>query len=146
MLRNEEKLSFTLFGQMKPGTLSRGKTIQSGVRANKVVEKDEHGNEVVGRSKGRKALFGLVPCFELLVKALNKVVGDVVVKTLDTDVLDIKQCFDGHLVGKIAVTNNGSWRSQRFYGFQNGESLWAVPVAVKMETKDKASLTVENEP
>ena len=41
----------------------------------KVVEEDEHGNEVVGGSKRRKALLGFVPCLELLVKALNEVVG-----------------------------------------------------------------------
>ena len=80
MLRNEQKLTFTLFGQMKTGTLSRGKAVQGGMRADKVVEKDEHGNEVIGGREGRKSLFGLVPGLELLVEALNEVVGDVIVK------------------------------------------------------------------
>ena len=57
------------------------------MRADEVVEKDEHGNEVVGRRKGRKALFGLVPGLELLVEAFNEVVGNVVVETLHTDML-----------------------------------------------------------
>ena len=65
---------------MKSGTLSRSKAVQGGVRADKVVEEDKHGNEVVGRSKRGKALLGFVPCLELLVEALNEVVGDVVVE------------------------------------------------------------------
>ena len=48
------------------------------MRADKVVEKDEHGNEVVGASKRRKTLLGLVPSLELLVKALDEVVGDII--------------------------------------------------------------------
>ena len=61
--------------------------MQGGVRADKVVEKDEHGNEIVGRSKGRKALFGFVPCLKLLVEALDEVVCNIIVETLHTDVL-----------------------------------------------------------
>ena len=57
------------------------------MRADEVVEEDKHGNEVVGRSKRGKALLGLVPCFELLVEALNEVVGDVVVE------LSTRICF-----------------------------------------------------
>lgn len=75
--------------------------------ADEIVEKDEHGNEVVGRSKGRKALFGLIPCLELLVKALNEVVGDVVAEALHADVLNAIQRLDGHLVGRVTVADNG---------------------------------------
>ena len=102
-LRNEEKHALTLFGQMKAGALSRSKVVQGGVRADEVVEEDEHGNEVVGRSKRGKALLGLVPCLELLVKALDEVVGDVIVEALHTDMLNTMQRFNGHLVGKVAV-------------------------------------------
>jgi len=55
--------------------------------ADEVVEEDEHGNEVVGRSKRGKALLGFVPCLKLLVKALNEVVGNVVVETLHANML-----------------------------------------------------------
>ena len=41
------------------------------MRADEVVEKDEHGNEVVGRGKRGKALFGFVPSLELLI--INKI-------------------------------------------------------------------------
>ena len=92
---------------MKAGTLGRGKVVQGGVRADEVVEKDEHGNEVVGRSKGRKALFGCVPSLELLVEALNGVVGNVVVEALNADVLNPTQRLDRHLVGKVTVADNG---------------------------------------
>lgn len=57
--------------------MRRSKVVQGGVRADEVVEEDEHGNEIVGGREGRKALFGFVPCLELLVEALNEVVGNV---------------------------------------------------------------------
>ena len=116
------------------------------MRANEVVEKDEHGNKVVGRREGRKALLGFVPCLELLVKTLNEVVGNVVVETLHTDMLDSMQRFDRHLVGKIAVAHNGPRSPHRLHGFQYGKSLWAVPAAIQMEAEDKACFAVQNEP
>ena len=96
---------------MKSGALSRSKAVQGGVRADKVVEEDKHGNEVVGRSKRGKALFGFVPRLERLVEALNEVVGNVIVKTLNTDVLNPIQHFNRHLVGKVSVTHNGFRRT-----------------------------------
>ena len=73
----------------------------------KVVEEDEHGNEVVGGSKRRKALLGFVPCLELLVEALNEVVGNDVVEALHADVLNPTQRLDRHPVGKVTVADNG---------------------------------------
>ena len=81
------------------------------MRADEVVEKDEHGNEVVGRSKRGKALLGFVPCLELLVEALNEVVGNVVVEALHADVLYPMQRLDRHLVSKVTVTHNGVRRA-----------------------------------
>lgn len=114
--------------------------------ADEVVEEDEHGNEVVGRSKRGKTLLGFVPSLKLLVKALNEVVGDVVVEALDTDVLNPVQRFNRHLVGKVAVGDNGLGRPHRLHGFQNGKRLWAVPVGREMESENKACLAVQNEP
>lgn len=131
---------------MKSGTLSRSKAVQGGIGTYEVVEEDEHGNEVVGRSKRGKALFGLVPCLELLVEALNEVVGDVVVEALHTDMLNPMQCLNGHLVGEVTVTHNGLRSSHRLHGFQYGKPLRAVPVAVEMETKNKTGFAVQNEP
>ena len=45
-----------------------------------VVEEEEHGNEVVSGGEGCKSLFGFVPGLELLVEALDEVVGDVIAK------------------------------------------------------------------
>ena len=86
-LCNEQKLSFAFFGQVEAGTLSRSKTIQGGVRADEVVKEDEHGNKVVGGSKRGKALLGLVPSLELLVKALNEVVGNIIVEAFHANML-----------------------------------------------------------
>ena len=91
--------------------MSWGEVVQGGMRAYEVVEKDEHGNEVVGRREGRKTLFSLVPSLELLVKTINEVVGNVIVKTLNTDVLNPIQHFNRHLVGKVSVTHNGFRRT-----------------------------------
>ena len=85
------------------------------MRADEVVEKDEHGNEAVGRSKGRKTLLGLVPSLELLVKALNKVVGGVVMEALHADMLDAIEGLNRHPVGRITVADNG-WKR----GFPKG--------------------------
>lgn len=76
-----------------------------------VVEENKHGNEVVGRRKGRKSLFGLVPGLELLVEALNEVVGNVVVEALNTDMLYPMQCLNRHLIGGVAVADNGPRRA-----------------------------------
>lgn len=76
-----------------------------------VVEEDEHGNEVVGGSKRGKALFGLVPSLELLVKALDEVVGDVIAEALNADMLNPMQRLNRHLIGKVAVADNGLRRT-----------------------------------
>jgi len=41
------------------------------MRTDKIEEKHKHGNQVIGAFKGRKAPFGFVPSFELLVKTFN---------------------------------------------------------------------------
>lgn len=76
-----------------------------------VVEEDKQGNEVVGRRERGKALFGFVPCLELLVKTLDEVVGNVIVKTLYADMLDAMQRLNRHLVGGVAVADNGFRRT-----------------------------------
>ena len=68
---------------MEAGTLSRSKAVQGRVRADEVVEKDEHGNEVV----------------------------DVVVEALHADVLNPMQRLDRHLIGKVTVAHNGARRA-----------------------------------
>ena len=77
------------------------------MRADEVVEKDEHRNEVVGRREGRKALLGFVPSLELLVEALYEVVGNIIVEALHANVLYPMQRLDRHLIGKVAVAHNG---------------------------------------
>ena len=74
------------------------------MRADEVVEKDEHGNEVVGRSERGKALFGLVPGLELFVKAFDQIVGNIVLKALNAYVPGtVKNRLDRNIVGRITV-------------------------------------------
>ena len=54
------------------------------MRADEVVEKDEHGNEVV---------------------------GNVVVEALHADVLNPMQRLDRHLIGEVTVAHNGARRA-----------------------------------
>ena len=76
-----------------------------------VVEEDEHGNEVVGRSERGEPLFGFVPCLELFVKTLNKIVGDIVVEAFYTDMFHPMQHLDRHLIGKVTVADDSTRRA-----------------------------------
>ena len=68
--------------------------------ANKVKEKDEQGNQVIGTFKRGKALFGFVPSLELLVKAFDQIVRNVVFKALNANVLStVKNGLNRNLVG-----------------------------------------------
>lgn len=70
------------------------------MRANKVKEKDEQGNQVVGTFKRGKTLFGFVPSLELLVKAFDQIVRNVVFKALNSNVLSaVKNGLNRNLVG-----------------------------------------------
>lgn len=68
--------------------MGRSEVIQRGRRTDEVVEIDEYGNKVVGRSERGKALLGFVPGLELLTESLYEVVCNIVVEALDADVLD----------------------------------------------------------
>ena len=49
-----------------------------------------------------------LPGLELLVEALNEVVGDVIVETFHADVLNPMQRLDRHLIGEVTVAHNGA--------------------------------------
>ena len=56
------------------------------------------------------------------------------------------QRLNGHLVGKIAVANNGLRSPHWLHGFQYGKSLGAVPMTVQVEAEHKAGFAVQNKP
>ena len=89
------------------------------METDKVVEEDEHGNEVV---------------------------GNVRVEDLHADVLNPVQRLDRHLAGEVTVAYNGAKRARIFHNFQYGESLRAVPEVVDMEAGEKTRLAAPNEP
>ena len=67
--------------------------------ADEIKEEEKSSDEIIGRGKGRKTLFGFVPSLELLIKALNEVVGNIVLKALNADVPHPReQGFDRNLV------------------------------------------------
>lgn len=97
------------FREGQTSDLSRGQTIQSGMGTDEVKEKDEHGDEVVGCGEGRKALLCFVPRLELLIEALNEVVGDVVLKALNANMFAVSEDgLDRHFVSAVTVRNDSS--------------------------------------
>ena len=90
--------------QFKTSNLSRSHASQSRMRTDEVKEKDKQRNQVVGRSKRRKALFGFVPSLELLVEALNQIVRNIVFEAFDTNMLyAVKERFYRHFVGTVTI-------------------------------------------
>ena len=87
------------------------------MRTNKVKEKHKHGDQVVGTLKGRKALLGFVPSLELFVEAFDQIVGNIVLKALDTNVSGAAENrLDRNIVSRITVGNDRSGRAE-FNGF-----------------------------
>lgn len=79
-----------------------------------IEEEDKHTDEIVGRIKGAKTLFGFVPGFELMVESLDEIVGDIIVKGFDPDVSSIgEDRADGDFVSTVAVGDNGCGNTQR---------------------------------
>lgn len=116
------------------------------MRADKVEEEHEHGNDIIGGLERRKALFGLVPCLKLLVEAFDEIVGNIIFKTLDPDMRDAEDRFDRHFVGRIAVRNKGIRLSVgRSFG-KKGNGLWGIPIGRKMEADDESRFAVDDKP
>lgn len=111
-----------------------------------VVEEEEHGNEVVGGGEGCKPLFGFVPGLELLVEALDEVVGDVIAEALHTDMLYSMQRLDRHPVSGVSVTDNGPGLAQRLHSLEDGKCLRTVPVGTEVEAENKPGFAVQDEP
>ena len=98
--------------------MRRSQTVKSGMRADKVVKEEKNRDEIVGGIKRHKPLFSFIPCFKLLIKAFDQVVGDVVAEALDTDVLDSQHCFYGDFVSAVTVGDDGSGLAKMFDGIQ----------------------------
>jgi len=89
------------------------------VWSDEIEEKNEHGDQVVGTVEGTETLLGFIPCFELLIKAFNEVVGDIVFETVDTDMRNILQ--DGlnrNSISMISVTDKAGGASQVLDGMK----------------------------
>jgi hypothetical protein len=73
--------------------LCRGQTVKSGMRADKIVKEEKNRDKIVGGIERGKSLFGFVPRLELLVKAFDQVVGNIIAEALDPDMFHAKHCF-----------------------------------------------------
>ena len=56
----------------------------------KVVEEDKHADQIIGRVKRFNSLLSLVPSLELMMKRLNKIVGDIILKAFTSDMFNIR--------------------------------------------------------
>ena len=116
------------------------------MRADKVEEEHEHGNEIIGGLERGKPLFGLVPSLKLLVEAFDEIVGDIVHEALDPDMRNAEDRLDRHFVGRIAVRNKGIRLSVgRGFG-KKGNGLWGIPIRRKMEADDESRFAVDDKP
>ena len=86
--------------------------------ADEIVEEKEKRDEVVGGIERSEPLFGFVPGFELLVKAFDEVVRDIVLKALNPDMPDAQRSFHRDLVGAVAVGDDSSGFAQMFDGVE----------------------------
>ena len=118
-----------MLGKVKPGDLGRGKVIQGGMRPDEIEEEDEHADKVVCGSKGSEALFGFVPGFELLVEALDEIVGYVVLETFDANMLNaLEKRFNREFIGGIPIGNYRVWLSMFSCLVQDGEGLRGIAI------------------
>ena len=115
--------------------------------ANKVKEKDEQGNQVIGTFKRGKALFGFVPSLELLVKAFNQIVWNIILKALNAYMFcTVKNGLNRNLVGWITVWNN-RWRFTKLNGFaEPRNSLRRISVRGQVKPDNKSCFTVYDKP
>ena len=72
----------------------------------KIEKEHKHGDKIVRRTERAKALLGLVPRLELLVKGLNEVVGNIIMERLDADVCCTKR-LHWLSVSTVAIGNDG---------------------------------------
>ena len=82
--------------------------IQTSMRANEVEKEDKNRNSSISRVKRMKATFGFIPSLETVVKSFDKIVANIVLKALDTNVFSMRKvALSRNLVGTIAIANNG---------------------------------------
>lgn len=62
------------------------------------------------------------------------------------DMLDVQHRLDRHLIGAIAVTDDGTWPAHILDDMEQREGLRAVPVWREVKAEDKAGLAVNDEP
>ncbi len=124
--------------------MCRSQTVKSGMRTDKIVKKEKNRNKIVGGIERRKSLFGFIPCFELLVKAFDQVVGDIVTELWTRIWFHIQHCFYRNFVGTVTVGHDGSGFAKVLNGIKQGRSLRTIPVFGKMKAKDKTCFAVHN--
>ncbi len=57
------------------------------MRPDKIEKEDKHRNHIVGTFERAKSLFGSVPGFELMIKAFDKIVTDIIFETGNLNML-----------------------------------------------------------
>ena len=101
---NQEPVISVSFGGIDAGDLSGCEPGKRRMRAQKVVEEQENRNQAIGTFERPEPTFRLIPGLKLIVKCLDQVVGNIVLKVLDLNMsLRIKIKTSGLFIGKIAI-------------------------------------------
>ena len=98
------------------------------MRSDEIVKENKHHNHRISTFKRIKAVSGLVPIFKLLVKSFDKIVGNVIFKACNSNVLNAKDRLSGYFVGRIPVSNNGIRFTILFYTIKQAEGLRRISV------------------
>lgn len=76
------------------------------MRPDEIVKEDKYDNHTVSALKRIKAITSFAAVFELLIKGFHNIVGYIIPKACNTNMLDTKDSLSWHFVSGISVINN----------------------------------------
>ena len=117
------------------------------MRPNEIKEEYKDRDHGIGRFKRVKATFCFVPRFEAVVKGFNEIVADIVLKALYTNMGRVREeTLYRHLVGRIAVADNGGRVAHMGNLAEQRMCLWRITMGRQMKAQNKAGFAVYDEP
>ena len=117
------------------------------MRSNEIEEEYKDRDHGVSRFKRVKAAFCFVPRFEAVVKGFNEIVADIVLKALYTNMDRVgEETLYRHLVGRIAVADNGGRVAHMSNLAEQRMCLWRITMGRQMKAQNKAGFAVYDKP
>lgn len=119
------------------------------MRAQEVVEKDVHGDQLVGAGEGIETALGVIPGFKLAMERLNEVIGNPVIEISDPNMLSLIKKQGNRLnIGPVTVRNDGRARTAEFVPAIREDRMGGVriPGRRKMKVQHEAGFSVKDKP